>query len=551
LNPTALNVLKFFPQPNATSPGRTYGENNFFNGENVARDRFYNLLFKFDANFGSRHRMFFRHASNDRTEMRNENSVVGPGECCQLPFQRINDHVTADWVSTLTSTLILNVRGSYNRFIEKSNSVAAQDFDARTLGLPPSLIGALPVAGHFPRFEFRGAFDYPNLGRYPGGNTTNTYAIHPNLTWIVGAHSFKMGTDYRFTQYSRQDRGDVLRLRSTRRWTRERWDQDDPLSGHPIADFLLGYLDEGQVQYRQLPIWGGHYVAPYFQDDWKVSRRLTLNLGLRWDVNTPPRERYLRGNYIFDPSATPNYANQINTGNLTAKQIRGGLTFLGDNGAPNLPAKIDYNNFQPRIGGAYQVTNRIVARAGWGLYYINPNNHWANDDVLQGFHQNTELVNSLNGGRTPSGIHLNNPFTSGVQVPLGAQGGLNTFLGREITFFNPDFVTPYVHQFSAGLQFELPYSSVLEVSYVGSRTKNLQTEWDGYNEPSATSKCRIPSEVWKRSEAAHCSTRRRSAAGMLRDRIRSFAEFACAGTTPARCGSTRCRCSIRRGSAAA
>lgn len=128
--------------------------------------------------------------------------------------------------------------------------------------MPASLISALPIAGHFPRFEFRGAYDYPNLGRYPGGNTTNTYAVHPNLNWIVGSHSLKMGVDYRFTQYSRQDRGDVLRLRASRRWTRERWDQDDPLSGHPLADFLLGLLDQGEVQYRQLPIWGITILLP-------------------------------------------------------------------------------------------------------------------------------------------------------------------------------------------------------------------------------------------------------------------------------------------------
>jgi hypothetical protein len=219
INPIAQRVLRYYPAPNTTSPGRSYGENNYFNDQNVAEDKFYNLLFKFDANLGDKHRVFFRHASNDRTEMRNENGVFGVGECCQLPFQRINDHVTADWVSTLSAALVLNIRGSYNRFIEKSNSFASQDFDARELGLPSSLIGQLPISGHFPRFELRGAYDYPNLGRYPGGNTTNTYAVHPNLTWIVSAHSLKMGVDYRFTQYSRQDRGDVLRLQANRQWT--------------------------------------------------------------------------------------------------------------------------------------------------------------------------------------------------------------------------------------------------------------------------------------------------------------------------------------------
>jgi hypothetical protein len=263
----------------------------------------------------------------------------------------------------------------------------------------------------------------------------------------------------------------------------ERWDQDDPLSGHPIASFLLGALSSGEVQYRQLPIWGNNYTGLYLQDDWKTTRKLTMNLGLRWDFNSPPRERYMRANGMFDPNGVPSYASQVNTANLATRQIRGGLTFLGE-GQESI-AKLDKNNIQPRIGAAYQITPNIVARGGWGLYYLNPNNHWANGDVFQGFDLNTPLVNSLDNGRTLIANTLSNPFPSGVQTPLGAAGGLNTFVGRDITFFDQNFVNPYVHQFSAGLQFQLPYSSVVEVSYVGSRTMKLQTEWDGYNEPSA------------------------------------------------------------------
>ena len=484
ISQTALNILKTYPAPNNVAPGQIYGRNNYYNSENFAVDRFYNLLFKFDANIGDKHRMFFRHASNDRTEHRNENGVIDkPGECCQLPFQRINDHVTADWVSTLTPSVILNVRGSYNRFIEKSNSFIGQDFDARTLGLPASLIDQLPVTGHYPRIELRGAFDYPNLGRYPGGNTTNTYAIHPNLTLIKGAHTLKMGWDYRFTQYSRQDRGDVLRLRADRRYTRERFDVDDTLSGHPIASLLIGGISEGEVNYRQLPIYGNKYSGIYLQDDWKVTRRLTLNLGLRWDLNTPPVERFGRSNGIFDPTIVPNYASLVSSANL-AGPVKGGLTFLGANGQTSI-AKFDKNNFQPRIGAAYQVTNKIVARGGWGIYFINPNNNWAaNDTVFLGFDQTSPVVNSVDGGRTLLNT-LANPLPGGVIAPRGAAGGANTFLNRDIAFFDQNFVTPYVHQFSAGLQFELPYSSMVEISYVGSRTMKLQTEWDGLNEPNA------------------------------------------------------------------
>jgi hypothetical protein len=489
INPVAQKLLGYYAKPNTTSPGRVYTEGNYFNGENFAVDNFYNLVFKFDTNIGDKHRMFFRHASNDRTEMRNENATFGPAECCQLPFQRINDHVTADWVSTLTPTLIFNIRGSYNRFIEKGRAFQGEAFDPSSLGFAPSLIASLPNSASvmfFPKIEMRGAFDYPDLGRYPGGNTTNTYAVHPNINWIKSAHSIKIGFDFRFTQYSVQDVGNILRLRSTRRWTRERWDQDDALSGNPVADLLLGMPSEGEVNWRQLPIYGNRYGASYFQDDWKATQRLTINMGLRWDLNGPPKERYARGNYTFDPTATPSWAGQVNTANLVARQIRGGLTFLGAGGNPTSPAKMDWNNFQPRIGGAYQLTPKIVLRGGYGMYYVNPNNDWAGTDVRQGFDVTTPLVISNDGNRTPvSSNMLTNPFPSGVVAPPGAAGGLNTFLNRDITYFDPNFIVPYVHQFSAGFQFELPHSSVIELSYVGSRTMKLQTEWDGVNEPTA------------------------------------------------------------------
>jgi hypothetical protein len=487
LNPIAKKILGFYGKANTSDLGKSYSESNYVNGENFATDDFYNLVFKFDTNLGDKDRLFFRHASNDRTEHRNENGTFGVAECCQLPFQRINDHVTADWVRTLSPRLILNVRASYNRFIERGRSDEGEAFDPASLGWPASFVNQLPNSAsvkYFPKIQLRGAFNYADLGRYPGGNITNTYAVHPNANWILGSHALKFGLDYRFTQFSTQDVGDILRLQSTRRWTRQRWDQDDALSGNPVADFMLGMLDSGEVNWRQLPIYGNNYVAPYFQDDWKVSRRLTLNLGLRWDVNAPPRERFDRGNYIFDPAGVPAYAAGIDTTNLVvAKQIKGGLTFLGGSN-PVMPAKTDWNNFQPRFGLAYQVRDKIVARLGWGVYYVNPNDNWHNGDVRQGFDLTTPLVRSNDGDRTPIGVMLNNPFPS-VLRPAGASAGLSTFLNRDITYFDPTFVVPYVHQFSAGFQVELPYSSVVELSYAGNRTVNLQSEWDGYNSPSA------------------------------------------------------------------
>ena len=121
LHPISQKLANFFPAPNTTTPGTDYAQANYFlsGGDNPARDDFYNLVVKIDQNLGNRHRMFFRHASNDRTEDRNTNGIRHrPGQDGQHPLKRINDAYVVDWVSTLTPNLIFNFRSSFSRYLE-------------------------------------------------------------------------------------------------------------------------------------------------------------------------------------------------------------------------------------------------------------------------------------------------------------------------------------------------------------------------------------------------------------------------------------------------
>ncbi|MDX2151349.1 MAG: hypothetical protein SFV54_11495, partial [Bryobacteraceae bacterium] len=134
-----------------------------------------------------------------------------------------------------------------------------------------------------------------------------------------------------------------------------------------------------------------------------------------------------------------------------------------------------------RIGAAYQLSSKLVLRGGYGLYFLNPNN-----DFLKttGFSTNTPLVNSLDDGRSlASNNLLANPYPTGINRPSGASLGYATFVGQNYTWYNPTMRTPYVHQFSAGFQYQLGQASTIEFSYVGSRTRNANTERD-FNLPS-------------------------------------------------------------------
>ncbi len=485
ISPVAQNVTKYMPLPNAKTSGARYSTQNHLLPEYAAQDKFYNLILKFDWNFGDNHRAYFRHASNDRTEDRCINGICdAPGQDGQQPFQRINDAYVADWVWTASPTTIVNVRASYNRFIEKGFGRDNEGFDLTSLGLPPSLVNALPEPRYFGRWEFT---NYSVMGRYQGINITNNYNLMGNVTKIVGSHTMKFGVDLRRIHYIVQDTGNIIQFNHNLGWTQRLFNQGEVTSGDAYASFLLGLPSSGSTNYPLFPFNKQWYFAPYFQDDWKVSRKLTLNLGLRWDFNEAPSEKYDRMNRGFNADAASPVASQIPADMLALypglRNLKGGLEFVGVNGNPRIAARHDFNNWQPRIGAAYQISSKLVARGGYGLYSMNPSNDYRK---FAGFSESTPLIVSNDGNRTPvaSNIYAN-PYPSGLNVPKGAAGGYNTFLGRDTSWFNPnDFYTPYVHQFSAGFQILMSRTSTMEVSYVGSRTVGANSERP-FNIPSA------------------------------------------------------------------
>ena len=158
----------------------------------------------------------------------------------------------------------------------------------------------------------------------------------------------------------------------------------------------------------------------------------------------------------------------------------GGIRFAGVDGAPDRPWKLDKDNWQGRVGMAYSINEKTVFRAGYGKYFLNPTGQGNN----AGFSQSTNLISSLDGGRTPT-YALSNPWPNGIQTPPGSSLGPETFLGRSPNFSNPDFIVPNVHQFSIGIQRELPWNVSLDMTYAGSRSYDLETGFNAYNEPSA------------------------------------------------------------------
>jgi len=474
INPIAKNILGYFPAPNIHTAGDDYTVNNyFFSGHDALdKDRFYNLVIKFDQQFGSRHHLFFRHGSNDRTQMAfdNSNAIVGPGARGSLPEKRINDAYVLDWVGVVTPTTVANVRISFARYLDQDRGDQNLGFDMSKLGFPASLVGQLPGG---PFFGVYAISDYQTLGQYPTGTITNSVSFAPNLSRTQGSHSLKAGADMRWIQYITTSLGNPLNLGTNRTATQRDYNRGDGLSGNSAASFLLGTLSSGSSDLNLLPTYLYRYYAPWVQDDWRVSKRLTLNLGLRWDFNIPANERYNRMNRGFDLDLVNPADKMIDRTKFPGfPTVRGGLRFAGVNGQPRNAANTYMRAVQPRFGFAYALNSKLVMRGGWGRYYSNPSNAYLQS---VGFNNSTAAVTSPDGGRTPILNLLSNPFPSGLQPPPGASLGPLTFLGRAFSFVNPDFRLPHVDQFSFGFQYELAGHSKVEASYVGSRSDDLQS----------------------------------------------------------------------------
>jgi hypothetical protein len=479
INSVAAKILSYSPAPNLTTKGVGYTQSNYTPPGNDTKDDFYNLVFKFDLNLGDKHRVFFHDVSNQRTEDSHETGAIkeGPGATGNRNAMRINDNITGDWVATLQPTLIFNLRLSFSRYCYYGEHRDNMSFDLAQLGLPASTISQLYFPKFFGYYQFSG---YSQMGKQPWGEWTNTGAVHPTATKIVGPHTLKFGVDNRFIQFVQHNYGTPLGFTATPVFTQQRYDQADALSGNSIASFLLGNPSAGQADIYTHPTFMYRYHAPYIQDDWKLTRRLALNLGFRWDFNLPPTERFNRMNRGFDPTAVNPVDKLVNrTAFPGTPTILGGLLFAGVGGQPDRPANTYRRAVQPRIGVAYQIRPRIVFRGGWGRYYVNPTN-----DYLQiyGYTASTPFVASGDSNRTPLNT-LSNPFPTGVMKPVGNSLGLATYLGNTFNSVNPDFRLAHVDQFSAGFQVGLTPTQMVEVTYVGNRSYDLQSTRP-YNEPN-------------------------------------------------------------------
>jgi len=237
-------------------------------------------------------------------------------------------------------------------------------------------------------------------------------------------------------------------------------------SGDPLASMMLGDFTTANYNIGVAYATSQFYLAPYFQDDWRVNSKLTVNLGLRYDYESPLTERYNRMIAGFCRTCT----NPLQGSVAGGMAVNGGLQFVSSSNRHPLPT--DNRNFAPRLGAAYQAGRNTVIRAGFGLIFFNT----IETPYSTGFSQATSYSN-VNGSLPIN--NASNPFPTGVAMPTGNSLGLGTGLGQNINFNDQSHVQPRAAEYTVNIQHQLPYGIALQVAYVGSRPTRLEV--GGYN----------------------------------------------------------------------
>ncbi len=482
INPIAKEILRYYPEPNVA--GTADKRNNYSSQTRPEPVTYYNHVGRFDQALSDKQRFYVRISASRKDDgpYRNYWDNITAGNV----FRGITRQVAVDDVYTFNPTLTLNLRYGYLRY-EGGHFPRRVGFDVGSLGFPSTTTAQLTAtASLFPRIDISGQDSVAFEGYDVLNNDAHT--IFASVVKQVQAHNLKFGADVRFYRDNVAFYGQASgRFTFGTNYTRGPLD-NSPTSpggvGQGLAAFLLGLPTGGFIERNDNEAIQSTYWGLYLHDNWRVSRKLTLDLGVRWEYEGPTTERYNRAVRGFDFNAVQpidararaNYAAAPDPALPVSQfQLRGGLLFAGRDGVPRGFYDRDLNNFAPRIGFAYQAAERMVWRGGFGMYYISIGQPAQNRSIQSGFNQRTDIVPTLDNGQTFIAT-LTNPFPNGVLPAVGASGGIETFLGRDISFYDPKGKAPTTMRWNTNVQLLLPAKILLELGYTGSKSIGLQID---------------------------------------------------------------------------
>jgi hypothetical protein len=450
--------------------------NNFTNAA-AAQATSNEYSFRLDHNFTDNDRFNARWSQKYESKINSPSyygasNPGGPG--VTAPNNRYS--INAGYTHVFNPTFDVSLNFGVNRHVEQSTTQGF-GFQSSTLGLPSFIDG---IAPSFPQIQPQ-SYAYlgapVNLDNYVVPQTIWTSSV--DFTKVKGKHTIAFGF---MDVWARIDGGHYANTTMQFQTTSTAGpdpQQATPNTGNGFASFLLGVgSGTDQTGYNIFPATDKHLLGWYVQDGWKLTRKLTLNLGLRYEIQTAPTERHNRQQY-FDFTAS----NPISS--TVGFNVPGELVFNTNNN-PGL-YDTSHTNFAPRIGAAYQLLDKLVFRGGYGVFFVP--NYYGNGPNI-GFSQGTPWVTSLNGGLTPSSTLSGNPalnlpsaFPNGQVPSTGSSLGGLTDVGFGLNpVTDPSRHSPYVQQWMTGLQYSFTNNDMLDVSYVGNHGVHVLSQYLEWNE---------------------------------------------------------------------
>ncbi|MBI4266646.1 MAG: TonB-dependent receptor [Acidobacteria bacterium] len=367
------------------------------------------------------------------------------------------------------------VRYGYNRFLDDNRPAP---FDLGQLPFDPAFTRLVPLA----KFPNIGVAEYGRGGSFLGDRSQDRAVFYAHnasvsVSRLVGTHTWRFGGDSRVTGVRFHNIGGSGGFNFDRLFTfGPNPNSPAPSTGDAFASFLLGHPSGGGITLGApidvyLRYWSG-----FVQDDVRVTPRLTLNLGLRYEFEDGLRERDNRMvvGWGFDEPFPIQVGGTRPDG--TPLALTGGTIYAGVDGAPTRQGDPNPWQFAPRAGIAYTIDDRTVVRGGYGLFWapaqgISPSESASG---TRGFIQSTSYVATLGNPFVPcDGCSLTNPFPGGLDQPRGSSTGRLTGVGGYIDFIDPRSRMGHVHRFSVDWQRELPHQMAVTVGYLGARGEKL------------------------------------------------------------------------------
>jgi hypothetical protein len=473
--------MDFYPEPNL--PGTPDGLNNYHTPA-VATQDYWVQLARIDHALRDNHRFFIRidFARWNEDQLRR----LGNGNPASGLITKSRDKGAAlDYVGVLSPTMVFNFRYGFTYQL-RSDFRASQGWDLAGLGFAQSLVNS--IDSKFATIPEVQPDNYARISRFfSGGDGSNnglTHSFNGNVTKVHRQHSLRFGASFRAYRSfgNRFPYSTSPYFRVTSEFTRGPLDNSAaaPL-GQDLAALLLG-LPSGASLMELTPSFAmnGPSFGLYIQDDYKVSRKLTINLGLRWEYDLPVTERFDRLVAQF-AADTPNPIEQAAHANYASNpipeiapqdfRVLGGLTWVGE-GDNRSPFRSRKTNFMPRVGLAYQLTSKTILRSGYGIFYDTVGINQT-VPIQIGFAQTTPIQVTRDGGMTFV-ASMSDPLPGGLLQPRGPAGGLTTNLNQALNFYNSTRKTPYAQRWSFGVQQLLPMQFVLDASYVANRGTRLE-----------------------------------------------------------------------------